>query len=192
MPNDTGLTWRQPGEPLTLTLTGGKTMGNRANVVFTDGKKNFSPAIYLHWNGGPESIYAFLAEMDRRMIRGHDVMYESARFCHIVGDFMDQKTITGLSLRITNGPKSDNPADFAKVFTDPGNNGFYLVERTQAGNGKFNTKVWRFLELENGKGIKELTEAEVEAERQEAMKSDYIPDIAATFLKITVGKEIEK
>lgn len=165
-------------------------MGNRANVVFTDGKKGFSPAIYLHWNGGPESIYAFLAEMDRRMVRGPDVMYESARFCHIVGDFMDQDNITGLSLGLTNGPASDKPGDFAKVFTDPGDNGFYLVERTHAGNGKFNTKVRRF--LENGKGIKELPEADVESERQAAMGSNYIPDIAATFAEITKGKEINK
>ena len=166
-------------------------MGNRANVVFTDGDKEFSPAVYLHWNGGPESIYAFLAEMDRRMVRGHDVMYESARFCHIVGDFMDQDTITGLSLGLTNGPKSDKPADFAKVFTDPGDNGFYLVERTHAGNGKFDTTVRRFRENGGGK-IKELTPAEVKAERLEAMKSDYIADIAGVFLKITGGKGIEK
>ncbi len=39
-------------------------MGNRATIIFTDGKKSFSPAVYLHWNGGPESVYAFLEELD--------------------------------------------------------------------------------------------------------------------------------
>jgi hypothetical protein len=34
-------------------------MGNRAYVVFESGNER-SPAIYLHWQGGPESIYAFL------------------------------------------------------------------------------------------------------------------------------------
>jgi hypothetical protein len=29
-------------------------MGNRGTVIFADGKEEFSPAIYLHWNVGAE------------------------------------------------------------------------------------------------------------------------------------------
>lgn len=164
-------------------------MGNRANVIFTDGK-DYSPAIYLHRNGGPESIYAFLNEMDRRQIRTGDTMYESARFCHIVGDFMDQDRITGLSLGLANGPKSDKPQDIAEIFTDPGDNGFYLVRRSQSGKG-VKTEVRRFLNDWESKMVKELDAAAVEQERQTAMKSNYIPEIARTFLEITGDKKIE-
>lgn len=164
-------------------------MGNRANVVFTDGEE-FSPAIYLHWNGGPESIYAFLSEMDRRKIRTGDVMYESARFCHIVGDFFDQDNIGGLSLGLANGlangPENDTPEAFAKVKTDSGDNGFYLVQRITNGQG-VKTKVRRFTGYDE---IKEWDELAVRREFEEAMKDDYIPEIAAAFAKITAGKEI--
>lgn len=40
-------------------------MGNRAYVVFEDRQGNRSPAVYLHWNGGPESIYAMLDTLAR-------------------------------------------------------------------------------------------------------------------------------
>lgn len=162
-------------------------MGNRANVVFTDGKE-YSPAIYLHWNGGPESIYAFLAEMDRRKIRAGDTMYESARFCHIVGDFMDHNRISGLSLGLTNGPLSDSPAAFSKVQTDSGDNGFYLVQRTSNGNGRIVTKVRRFTGFNP---VKEHDQMTVERERQAAMNSYHLAAIAAVFAEITKGKEIE-
>lgn len=66
-------------------------MGNRAIVIFEDEKSTeFSPAVYLHWNGGPESVYPFLDEMDRRHIRTGDGAYESARFIQLIGEYFDQ------------------------------------------------------------------------------------------------------
>ena len=62
-------------------------MGNRATVIF-QAQDTISPAIYLHWNGGPESVYQFLDELDRRKVRG-DADYEAARFVKIVGEFFD-------------------------------------------------------------------------------------------------------
>ena len=68
-------------------------MGNRAIVIFSDKEeKNILPAVYLHWNGGPESIYAFLDELDRRKV-GDNRHYETARFIQIVGEFMDEHNI---------------------------------------------------------------------------------------------------
>ncbi len=67
-------------------------MGNRGTVIFSNqAGDEFSPAVYQHWNGGPESVYAFLDELDRRGVRGaDDLAYQAARFVHIVGDFFDQ------------------------------------------------------------------------------------------------------
>lgn len=104
-------------------------MGNRATVIFADPNfKKFSAAVYLHWNGGPESVYQFLDELDRRNVRA-DQDYECARFIQIVGEFMDQDERSGLSLGVVNGPKSIKPSDLSKVYTDHGDNGFYIVSR---------------------------------------------------------------
>lgn len=86
-------------------------MGNRACVIFTnriDGAESghdreYSPCIYLHWNGGPESIYGFLAGLERREIGG-DVAYAAARFTQIVGEFFDIESRSGYSIGINNGP----------------------------------------------------------------------------------------
>ncbi len=116
-------------------------MGNRAHVIFTDKDGDISPAVYLHWNGGPESVYAFLDEMKRRKIRC-DASYGTARFVHIVGDFFDSDEAGGLSLGIHGGPKTLEPASLKQY--DHGDNGVYVVswngtERTvrRFSNGKF-------------------------------------------------------
>jgi len=104
-------------------------MGNRATIIFT-ANGDISPAVYLHWNGGPESVYQFLDELDRRHVRA-DADYECARFVHIVGDFFDQDTTDGLSLGVANGPDAITPAALRHVRTDHGDNGFYIVDRTK-------------------------------------------------------------
>ncbi len=53
-------------------------MGNRAYVVFESGKER-SPAVYLHWNGGPESIYAFLHALNTYETDQHSPAYSCAR-----------------------------------------------------------------------------------------------------------------
>ncbi len=152
-------------------------MGNRGNVVFIDdesgGTGGISPAVYLHWNGGPESVYAFLAEMDYRKIR-HEAGYEAARFCQIVGEFFDQDQYGTLSLGVNNGPTEITPEAIGKVWTDNGDNGFYVIERTPIG-----TKVRRFA----GNSNEEMSNEEVDAERVEAFKTGYIEEVAAVFRK---------
>lgn len=102
-------------------------MGNRANVVFVAGEE-ISPAVYLHWQGGPESVYAFLDELDRRHCRP-DANYECARFIAIVAEFFDHDDYGTLSLGVTNGPAEITTAALARVHTDNSDNGFYVVNR---------------------------------------------------------------
>jgi hypothetical protein len=165
-------------------------MGNRATVIFTDGKKSFSPAIYLHWNGGPESIYGFLEELDRRGVRA-DQFYEAARFTQIVGEFFNNgDSISGLSLGLSNGPHSDKTTDLDKVQSDHGDNGFYLVNRTK--NAEFPMR--RFHEKYSKDYVGHLTEDSrefVEAEKLEADKSDYRPQFREFYAKLTANKKIE-
>lgn len=107
-------------------------MGNRANVIFVSGDR-ISPCIYLHWNGGPESVYAFLEELDRRGARA-DAEYEAARFVQLIGEYFDgRKHLGTLSLGILNGPSEISIEALGKLMTDQGDNGFYVVDRTVAG-----------------------------------------------------------
>mgnify|MGYP001559088044 CR=1 FL=1 len=103
-------------------------MGNRAVVIFKH-EKTLSPAVYLHWNGGLESILAFLQEMDRRKIRGGSNMdYQVARFIHVCCDFFDLAGATGLSVGTFNAPKSLTPASLKAIC--PGDNGVFVIERS--------------------------------------------------------------
>jgi len=162
-------------------------MGNRATVIFTDGKKSFSPAVYLHWNGGPESVYGFLEELNRRKARA-DQEYECARFIELVGEFFDQEELGSTSLGVVNGPKSDKPADLAKVGTDHGDNGFYLVNRTNGG-----VVVRRFIEhwSKENTTIEELAPEQVEQERSLAYKDKY-GLLKTEFQKVAHGRTVSK
>jgi hypothetical protein len=163
-------------------------MGNKAYIIFTDEKeKDISPAIYLHWNGGAESVYAFLAELDRRQVRGCSVDYEAARFCQIVGEFFDGKDkLTSLSLGVMNGPKKITAKSLAPF--DEWDNGVFIVSRKRDALGKPFTSMKRF-----HKGHF-LTPLQVESEKRKALSHDYNVGehtIAKTFEELTIGKTVE-
>ena len=152
-------------------------MGNRANVVFVADLR-LSPSVYLHWNGGPESVYAFLDELDTRGCRA-DADYEAARFVQIVGEFLDDGERDPLSLGISNVEFNPDPGDgpeavakaLSEVSTDNSDNGFYLVDRT----GDART-VRRFtIRYRDGQpavySLYEWSEEEVELEFNAAIKS---------------------
>ena len=165
-------------------------MGNRATIIFTDGKESFSPAVYLHWNGGPESVYGFLEELNRRKARA-DQDYECARFIELVGDFFDAKEFGNTSLGVVNGPQSDSLKDLDKVYTDHGNNGFYLVNRT---NGEM--KVRRFKEEYKHNpfellGLKEMDPVDVAKEREAAYNSEY-GLLKDSFIKIANDRKVSE
>jgi hypothetical protein len=161
-------------------------MGNRAYVIFIrnsdkpeylNGIASWSPAVYLHWNGGAESVYAFLAELHRRRIRP-DQSYESARFIQIAGDFFDcGSELTTLSLGVENLP--DCSSETLLKF-NPGDNGIYLVER---GTGELGIKRMRRIV-----GQEEQTPAWVEAERKKALAHCYARKMAEAFTEITQEK----
>lgn len=85
-------------------------MGNRA--VITDVEKNIG--IYLHWNGGRDSVEGFLTYCKMRGFRFDD--YGRARFCQIVANFFGGD---GLSIGIDLYDRCD---------TDNWDNGVYVVD----------------------------------------------------------------
>jgi hypothetical protein len=149
-------------------------MGNRAYVIFEDkDSKCFSPAIYLHWNGGPESIYAFLDEVDRREVRA-DQEYEAARFVQVVGDYFmpDQ-----LSVGVMSGPSS--AADLGRWAKEE--NGLYLVCRTEPRRIR---RLWCNWKTEV---LTEWTPRKVNAERKAAYQA--IADSSTSYSRI--GSQLE-
>jgi hypothetical protein len=89
-------------------------MGNRAVIQF--GESPDAVGIYLHWNGGQESVEAFLRCARDLQVRADD--YGVARLCQIIGNWFGG----GLSLGC--GP-------VANLYTNNGDNGTYIVENWQ-------------------------------------------------------------
>lgn len=85
-------------------------MGNRAVIK---AKGNNSKAVYLHWNGGRDSIEAFLKYCELRGFRSFEDGYGMARFCQVVSNFFGAD---GLSIGIEDSVESC------------GDNGVYVVE----------------------------------------------------------------
>lgn len=99
-------------------------MGNRAHVIFEAGGR-CSPATYLHWNGGPESVYRLLDELIQRTGGVGDPDYASARFMQVAGEFFDSGGQDGMCLGATNGPEAVT-LDALRPY-DHGDNGVYVV-----------------------------------------------------------------
>lgn len=145
-------------------------MGNRAHVIFASDHR-ISPAVYLHWNGGPESVYAFLDELRTRGVR-EDTDYAMARFTQIVGEFFGATgSGAGLSLGILNGPANLEPESLDLY--DHGDNGVYVAQ----GN-----VVFRYVRKCYAEKARFLTPTEVATEREFA-ESDGTYASIATFFK---------
>lgn len=94
-------------------------MGNRAVITAS---KSLDPArsgdlgVYLHWNGGRDSVEAFLTYCKLRGFRAPDSdNYGWAYLCNVIGNFFGD----GLSLGIDKCEKLD---------CDNGDNGTYIIE----------------------------------------------------------------
>lgn len=85
-------------------------MGNRAILK---AKGNDNKGVYLHWNGGRDSIEAFLKYCELRGFPGFEDSYGMARFVQVVSNFFGAD---GLSIGITDHVES------------AGDNGVYVIE----------------------------------------------------------------
>lgn len=97
-------------------------MGNRA--VITTEKEEIG--VYVHWNGGQESIEEFLAICKAK---GHrcpeDDCYGWARLCQVIGDFFGGSLSVGID-------KLEN------LDCDNGDNGMYIIRDWKIVGRKFN------------------------------------------------------
>ena len=91
-------------------------MGNRAVITTRENFKNNGVGIYLHWNGGRDSVEAFLKYAE---LKGHrppdEDCYGWARLCQIIGNFFGGSYSIGVDT-------VDN------LDTDNYDNGTYIIE----------------------------------------------------------------
>lgn len=72
-------------------------MGNRAVITTLENYNNNGVGVYLHWNGGRDSVEAFLEYMK---LKGHrppdEDCYGWARLCQVIGNFFGGTTSIGI------------------------------------------------------------------------------------------------
>jgi len=94
-------------------------MGNRCLIAFKEKeskkKKEEVPCIYLHWNGGRDSVEAFLDASKRLGVRTNDQFYGMARMTQIISNYLGGTLSIGIS----------NVGDWDLGFLD---NGVYWVD----------------------------------------------------------------
>lgn len=91
-------------------------MGNRAIIQTRESYENEGIGVYLHWNGGYDSVSAFLKYCELKGYRAPDKdSYGWARLCQVIGNYFGG----GLSLGIDN---------FSKDAGEWQDNGTYIIE----------------------------------------------------------------
>ena len=103
-----------------------RIMGNRAVITTAYNLDHNGIGVYLHWNGGRDSVEAFLKYMKLKGYRTPDTdCYGWARLCQVIGNFFGG----GLSLGI-------NTVDNLDI--DNWDNGVYIIKGWDIVDRKFN------------------------------------------------------
>ena len=144
-------------------------MGNRA-MIMSEGK-NYG--VYLHWNGGNDSVSAFLEYCEMRNFRGFDDGYGMARFTQVVSNYFGAD---GLSIGI-------------EECTNKENNGF--------DNGIYIVKDWEIVKCINGNSYHEgydkiemLIEIDNRQPTDEQLGKDYITAEKVSIYDLAIGDKV--
>ncbi len=97
-------------------------MGNRAVITFSENRST-GVGIYLHWNGGLESVLAFLDAAKARGFRdpASDPSYAMARLCGLIHEFFGVRDSCSLGVGL-----------LSSLHTDNWDNGVYVVGKDWA------------------------------------------------------------
>lgn len=91
-------------------------MGNRAVITTKENFENNGVGVYLHWNGGYDSVSAFLKYCEIKGYRTPDTdNYGWARLCQVIGNFFGGSTSIGIDT-------------VDKLDCDNYDNGVYIIE----------------------------------------------------------------
>lgn len=100
-------------------------MGNRAVITTKENFENNGIGVYLHWNGGYDSVSAFLKYCELKGYRTPDKdNYGFARLCQVIGNFFGGSTSVGIDV-------------VNKLDCDNFDNGVYIVENWKIVDRKY-------------------------------------------------------
>ena len=101
-------------------------MGNRAVITTKENFENNGVGIYLHWNGGYDSVSAFLKYCELKGYRTPDTdCYGWARLCQVIGNFFGGSTSIGIDV-------------VNKLDCNNYDNGVYIIEGWKIVDRKYN------------------------------------------------------
>lgn len=141
-------------------------MGNRA-VITTPSKEI---GVYLHWNGGRDSVEAFLTYCNLKGYRSPEGdCYGWARLCQVIGNFFGGDTSIGIDL-------------YDRLDTDNWDNGVYIIKGWEIVGREFNRNgeqnVYKLDQM-----LMEIDKAQPESERI----GDYIAAPMVPIKSLKVG-----
>lgn len=102
-------------------------MGNRAIIIPRIPTEGVPVAgIYVHWNGGAESVLAFLEVCKRRGYRDTecDPMYAMGRLCGVIHEFFGIENATSLGICVITDTEWEDVLGEDKYIYD---NGIYVI-----------------------------------------------------------------
>lgn len=91
-------------------------MGNRAVITTKENFNNNGVGVYLHWNGGRDSVEAFLKYCEMKGYRPpSEDNYGWARLCQVIGNFFGGNLSVGCDI-------------LSKLDCDNWDNGVYIID----------------------------------------------------------------
>ncbi len=159
-------------------------MGNRAVITTKENFENNGIGVYLHWNGGYDSVSAFLKYCEMKGYRTPDKdNYGFARLCQVIGNFFGGSTSVGIDV-------------VNKLDCDNFDNGVYIVENWKIVDRKYYSGAEQ-MNYDMEEMLEEIDNAMPEAEQiGEYLKAKEIPTedlkIGDTVILMNYDGNVEK
>lgn len=148
-------------------------MGNRCVITTRDNFNNNGVGVYLHWNGGRDSVDAFLKYCKLRGFRTPEQdCYGWSRLCQVIGNFFGGDCSVGIDT-------IDN------LDCDNGDNGVYLIENWEVVGRKY-TGNYEQNEYDIDDLVKYIDSRQPEFDRL----GDYLNAKPVSILELKLGDEV--
>ena len=100
-------------------------MGNRAVITTEENFKNNGVGVYLHWNGGRDSVEGFLKYCKMQNYRSPETdCYGWARLCQVIGNFFGGSLSVGID-------------KIKELDCNNGDNGVYIIKNWEIISRKY-------------------------------------------------------
>lgn len=144
-------------------------MGNRA--VITTKEKELG--VYLHWNGGRDSVEAFLFYCKLKGFRAPETdCYGWARLCQVIGNWFGEGLSVGIDL-------------YDRLDTDNGDNGVYVIENWEIIDRLYSGREQRSHEL-----LEMLLSIDSKQPLEEQLGEEFIKSAVAKLVTPITTKQI--